>query len=455
MTNNPQAENKMGTMPVLPLLLKMAFPLMVSMLIQALYNIVDSVFVSMVSENAFTAVSLAYPVQCLMIAVGVGTAVGMGALVSRHLGEGKPEQALVVARQGLFLALCGAIVFAIVGLFGMEAFFGSQTSDSEIFTYGVQYGTICCSMSVCMHFSLIFERLLQSTGRTLLSMYVQAAGAIVNIIFDPILIFGLFGFPKLGVAGAALATILGQLCSMSLGIYLCLRKNPELPITLKGFHVQPPVIKRIYTIAVPVIISQGIGSVMVYAMNLILIAFTSTATAVFGAYFKLMSFASLPVFGLNNAVIPIVSYNYGAKKPERMAQAFRCGWAIASVMLGLGCFAFLAFPAQLLSFFSPSDYMLSIGVPALRIMSLSFIPAAFCIVSMALFQALGKAVYSTICAFTRQLVVLVPVAYLLSLSGELSLVWWSVPIAEIFSVICAAFFLRRVWKQFITPVAKT
>ncbi|WP_409967071.1 MATE family efflux transporter [Bengtsoniella intestinalis] len=453
MSQSPQRENKIGTAPIFPLILKMGLPLMISMLIQAMYNLVDSVFVSMVSENAFTAVSLAFPLQNLMIAVAAGTGVGVAALTSRHLGEGNHHSALVVARQGLFLAFCGSVVFAIIGLFAMDAFFGFQTSDPEILTYGIQYGSICCMVSMGLNFGITCERLLQATGRTMLSMCVQGVGAIVNIILDPILIFGLLGFPAMGVAGAAIATVTGQVCSMILGLYFCLRKNPELPLTAKGFHPQLPVIRRIYIIGIPAIIAQGIGSVMVYAMNFILIGFTSTATAVFGAYFKLMSFASMPVFGLNNAIIPVVGYNYGAKKPERIGQAFRAGWTIASCFLGLGCFAFMVFPTQLLGFFSPSDYMLSIGVPALRIMSLSFIPAAFCISCMALFQGLGKAMYSTTCSAVRQLVVLVPVAYLLSLSGDLGLVWWAIPIAEIFSIACAVFFLNRVWKKFVVPAA--
>ncbi len=450
--NQPShAENKMGTMPVLPLLLRTALPLMISMIIQALYNLVDSVFVSMVSEAAFTAVSLAFPLQNLMIAVGVGTSVGVAALVSRHLGEGKPQDAQTVATHGLFLALCNSIVFALLGLSCMGLFFGSQTADPDILTYGIQYGTICMSVSMGLFFGIAFEKILQATGRSTASMMAQGVGCIVNIILDPILIFGLLGFPALGVAGAAIATVIGQLCGMCTGAYLCLVKNPALSLHFKGFRPIAPVIQRIYIIGVPAIISQGIGSVMVYAMNLILIGFTSTATAVFGAYFKLMSFASMPVLGLNSGIVPIVGYNYGAKNPERIKETFRCGWGIASTFLGLGCLIFLLLPAQLLSFFSPSANMLAIGVPALRIMGLHFIPAAFCITCMAIFQGLGKAVYSMICSFIRQLLLLVPVAYLLGLSGNIGFVWWAIPISEIGAVIAAAFFLRKIFKM-IAPV---
>lgn len=436
----------MGTMPVLPLLLRTAFPLMISMIVQALYNMVDSVFVSMVSEDAFTAVSLAYPLQNLMIAVGVGTSVGVAALVSRHLGEGKPDDSATVAKHGLFLALCNSIVFALLGLTCTGLFFGSQTDDAAILTYGIEYGTICMTVSMGLFFGIAFEKILQSTGRSTASMMAQGVGCIVNLILDPILIFGLFGLPALAVTGAAIATVIGQLCGMCVGAYLCLAKNPVIPLHFKGFRPMAPVIRRIYIIGVPATVSLGIGSVMVYAMNMILIGFTSTATAVFGAYFKLMSFSSMPVLGLNSGIVPIVGYNYGAKKPERIGQTFRCGWGIASVFLGLGCFTFMIFPAQLLGFFSPSAEMLSIGVPALQIMGLSFIPAAFCITCMAIFQGLGKAVYSMICSFIRQLVLLVPAAYVLGLSGNITMVWWAIPIAEVGAVICASFFLRKVFK---------
>lgn len=439
-------ENKMGTMPILPLVLNMALPMMASMLILALYNVVDSIFVSMVSENAFTAVSLAYPLQLLIIAVGAGTGAGINALTSRSLGQQDQKRAQIVAMNGLFLSFCSYLLFLLIAIFVVKPFFYSQTDVADILTNGIQYGSIVCGFSFGCFFSMTFERLLQATGRTMLAMYVQGLGAVVNLILDPILIFGLFGAPKLGVAGAAVATVAGQILGACLAVYFCLRKNPEIPLVFKGFRPDTVVIRAIYKIGVPVIFMQAVGSVMTYGMNLILIKFSTTATAVFGAYFKLQSFVFMPVFGLNNAMIPIVAYNYGARKPERIRQTFCCGLGIGFAILACGCLAFQLIPHTLLGLFNATPEMLAMGVPALRIIGISFLVAFYCILSGSVFQGLGYAMCSLYVSATRQLVVLLPVAYLLSLTGSLSAVWWAFPIAEVASVLATTVFLRRTFR---------
>ena len=453
MSQAPMKENKMGSMPVLPLIFNMALPMMASMLVLALYNVVDSIFVSMISENAFTAVSLAFPLQNLIIAFGAGTGVGINALVSRALGQRAQGQAQSVAMNGLFLSLLNAIVFALVGIFATHTFFASQTEVAEIITYGTQYGSIVCMLSFGCFFSITFERLLQSTGGTMYCMYTQGLGAIINIVMDPIFIFGLFGFPKMGVAGAALATVLGQICSMFLAFYFCLRKNPELPLYFKGFRPDKAVIGAIYKIGAPSIVMQAIGSVMTYGMNLILIGFSTTAAGVFGAYFKLMSFIFMPVFGLSNSLVPIVAYNYGAKNRQRIVDAFRYGFAISFVILGTGMLAFMFAPQVLLGFFNPTEEFLEIGNVALRIISISFLPASFGIAAAAVFQGLGCAMYSMIASFVRQLVGLLPVAYLLSLTGNLALVWWAFPIADILALVITVFFLHRAFHHVLSKEA--
>lgn len=448
-------ENKMGVMPMGKLVANMSLPIMASMLVQALYNVVDSIFVSRVSENALTAVSLAFPMQSLMIAVAVGTAVGVNALLSRALGAKDPARARTVALHGIFLAALSFLLFVFVGIFASGPFFRSQTDVAEIVESGTDYLFICSTVSFGMFFGITFERLLQATGRTIYTMFTQGLGAIINIIMDPIMIFGLFGCPAMGVAGAAIATVLGQICSMLLALYFCLTKNPEIPLRFKGFRPRGEVVRDIYIIAVPSIVMQAIGSLMVYSLNRILIPFTTTAATVFGAYFKLQSFVFMPVFGLNNGVIPIVAYNYGARRKDRIMQAFRISLTAAACIMVAGTLIFHLFPGLLLSLFEPSEEMLAIGKPALRIISLSFPSAAIGIVCGGVYQALGNSFFSMIVSLTRQLFFLLPAAWLLSQTGRLELVWWAFPIAEISALVLTFFFFRYIYRRRIQPLADT
>ena len=437
-------ENKMGTMPVNRLLITMSLPMMISMLVQALYNVVDSIFVSRINENALTAVSLAFPIQTLMIAVAGGTCVGINAVLSKALGEKDRERADNTAVSGIVLMAASYVLFLLIGLFATRAFYLSQTDDTQIVEFGVQYLSIVCSCSFGLFTQFVFERLLQSTGRTFYIMITQGTGALINIILDPIFIFGLFGMPQMGVAGAAVATVIGQTVAGVIALVVNFKKNEDIHIRFKGFRLGREIVGQIYTIGVPSMIMQAIGSVMTYGMNLILISFTPTATAVFGVYFKLQSFIFMPVFGLNNGLVPILAYNYGAGRRDRFVSALKCGIVYAVGIMAVGVAVFQTIPAVLLGFFEASDEMLRIGVPALRIICLSFLPAGFGIVCGTAFQALGNAVYSMLVSIARQLVVLLPAAFLLSLSGEVTYVWWAFPIAEVMSLTMTVIFLVRI-----------
>ena len=443
MEKTPLKENKMGVLPEGKLLAGMAVPMMISMLFQALYNVVDSVFVAMLSQDAMNAVSLAFPLQTLMIAVAGGTGVGMNALVSRSLGEKRQESADHAANVGIFLSLCSFVLFAVIGLTLGRPFFLAQTKNPVIVDYGADYIGICLGASIGLFCQFCFERLLQATGRTKLSMLSQIVGAAINIVMDPILIFGLLGFPRLEVAGAAIATVLGQVIAAGLALYLNLRHNPELHLRWRFLRWNGPIAREIYRIGVPSIIMQSIGSVMTFGMNKILIGFTEAATAVFGAYFKLQSFIFMPVFGLNNAMVPIVSYNYGAGRMDRVKRTFRLTVTTAIAIMCVGCLLFETIPAPLLGFFSPSEEMLAIGPAALRIIGVTVPLAGFCIIAGSMFQAIGNPLHSLVVSVCRQLVVLLPSAYLLSLSGRLELVWLSFPIAEVVSLTLTAIFLRQ------------
>ena len=445
--SNELAENKMGVMPVNRLLITMSLPIMISMLIQALYNIVDSIFVAQISENALTAVSLAFPIQNLIIAVATGTGVGINAMLSKSLGEKDKKNVDLAANNGLFLALLSSIAFIFLGIFGSRLFFLSQTQIPEIVDMGTTYLTICCVFSFGVFFQITFERLLQATGRTLLTMITQSTGAIINIILDPIMIFGLFGFPKMGIAGAAAATVIGQILADVLSVFINHHKNHEVTVSIRGFRPHGHTIKRIYSVGVPSIIMASISSVMTYGMNLILIRFTETATTVFGVYFKLQSFIFMPVFGLNNGLVPIVSYNYGARRPKRINAAIKYSVIYATILMLIGTVAFLLIPQTLLSMFNASAKLIEIGVPALRIISLSFLFAGFAIICSSVFQAMGNGMLSL------QLVVFLPAAFLLAQTGVLSAVWWSFPIAELISLALSALFLIHVKRTKIHPLA--
>lgn len=440
-------ENKMGTMPVNKLLISMSVPMMISMIVQALYNIVDSIFVARVSEEALAAVSLAFPMQILYISVGAGTGVGINAVLSRALGEKDFEKANKAAENGVFLALMSYLVFLLVGIFAVGPFFRGQTQQPEIVSSGISYLSICLIFSIGVFTQMTFERLLQSTGKTFYTMITQGIGAIINIILDPIFIFGWFGLPAMGAGGAAIATVIGQISAGILAIIFNHRVNHEIKLDFKGFIPDKMIIKAIYIVGIPSVIMQAIGSVMTYGMNQILIQFSSTATAVFGVYFKLQSFVLMPIFGLNNGMIPIVAYNYGAANKVRLMKAIKLsiGYAIAIMLCGLA--AFQIFPTELLKLFDASEHMMEIGIPALRTISISFLFAGYCIIVSSVFQALGNGVYSMVVSIARQLFVLLPVAYVLSRTGGLHMVWWAFPIAEIMSLsLCTLFFYKTYHK---------
>ncbi len=445
-------ENKMGVMPIKKLLINMSIPMMLSMLVQALYNVVDSIFVARISVNALTAVSMAFPVQNLMIAIGVGTGVGINALLSKSLGEKNFEQANSIANNGILLAVLSYIVFLLFGFTFVKFYFNAQTNIGEIIDYGVSYLTICCMASIGIFGQITFERLLQSTGKTIYTMITQGVGAIINIILDPVLIFGLFGMPKLGVAGAALATVIGQIVAMTLAIIFNIKVNHEIKIRIKGFRPNIDTIKEIYSIGIPSIIMISITSITTYCINNILIKFSSTATAVFGVYFKLQSFAFMPVFGLNNGMVPILSYNYGAKNRERIIHTIKLSMEIAVGITLVSLVIFQIFPERLLSMFNASENMFSIGVPALRIISLSYIFAGFSIVVSSVFQAFGNGMLSLWASIGRQLIVLVPAAYFLSLTNDVNMVWWSYPIAEVVALLLSIIFLKEIYIKKIKPL---
>ncbi len=450
--NSAPAENKMGTMPIPKLLVSMSLPMIISMLVQALYNVVDSIFVAQINENALTAVSLAYPVQNLMIAVASGTGVGVNALLSRSLGEKNYDQVSKAAHNSILLSICSCIVFALIGIFGSRLFFASQTADPQIREYGFQYMSIVCIFSFGVFLQISMERLLQSTGLTFYTMITQGTGAIINIIFDPILIFGYFGFPEMGVAGAAAATVFGQIVAMFLGIYFNLRKNKDLKLSIKRLRFHMPTVKLIYIVGIPSILMMSIGSVMTFGMNKILLMFSSTAAAVFGVYFKLQSFFFMPVFGMNNGIVPVIAFNYGARNRKRITDSIRLGAIAATVIMLLGVLAFNTVPNVLLGLFNASEEMLTIGRPALRIISISYIFAGFSIVIGSVFQALGNGVYSLIVSVCRQLVVLLPCAWVLAVTLGLHAVWWAFPLAEIASTVITLVLFRRIYRQKIQPL---
>lgn len=446
------AQNKMGTMPVNRLLISMSLPMIISMLVQAMYNIIDSVFVAQINESALAAVSMAFPIQNLMIAVSAGTCVGVNALLSRSLGEQKPEEARLAAVNGIFLAAMGALAFLLFGLFASRIYFASQTDDPVIIEYGVQYLQICTIFSFGIFGEMVLERILQSTGRTIYNMFSQGLGAIVNIIMDPIMIFGLLGFPAMGIRGAAAATVLGQILAMFLSLFFNLKKNTDVSIDMRGFKPHGRTIKVIYAVGVPSIIMQSISSVMTYGMNLILIGFSATAVTVLGIYFKLQSFIFMPVFGLNNGMIPIIAYNYGARSRKRIMDTAKLSIAIAVGIMLVGLIIFQAFPVQLLGIFNASDHLLEIGVPALRLISLSFLFAGYCIIVGSVFQALGNGVYSLITSVARQMVCILPLAYFFASTWGLHAVWYAFPLAEIISLVLSTILFKRIYDKKIRPL---
>ncbi len=462
-------ENKMGVMPIKKLLVTMAAPMILSMLVQALYNIVDSAFVSRISQDALTAISLAFPMQNLMIAVATGTGVGINAMLSKSLGEKNEKNVRLAAVNGVFLAVCSYVLFLVLGIFGSRIFFAAQVDSRNIVELGTKYLTICLTCSFGVFVEITFERLLQSTGKTVYTMFTQMLGAVINIILDPILIFGLLGFPKMGIAGAAAATVIGQIAAGIAAVIINRRVNKEIKVSFKGFRPNGKVIKRIYAVGFPSVLMVAIGSLMNFSLNKIFIrsfpesiselpgaaavneaTVGTTAVAVFGVYFKLQSFIFMPIFGLNNGMVPIVAYNYGAKKRSRVTGTIKLGVAFAVCIMFLGFLVFQFAARPLLGIFKVPDNpeaMYAVGVPALKIISLHFLVAGFNIVCSSAFQALGNGLYSLIISAARQIVVLIPAAFLLSLSGNVNAVWWSFPIAEVMSLILSSFFLKRIYDK--------
>ena len=442
--NIQSKENKMGVMPVNRLLITMSLPMVISMLVQALYNIVDSVFVAQINEAALTAVSMAFPIQNLMIAVAAGTGTGVNALLSKSLGEKNKRMVDDTANMGVFLAICSYAVFAIIGIFLSRIYFAAQISDAQIIEYGDEYMSVICLFSFGLFGQIITERLLQATGRTIFTMFTQGIGAIINIILDPILIFGLLGLPAMGVTGAAAATVIGQIIAAILGFVCNAVYNHDITLIIKGiFTIDTAVISKVYQVGIPSIIMQSITSVMTFSLNKILATFSSTAVAVFGVYYKLNSFIFMPVFGMNNGLVPILSYNYGARKPDRIKKTIKLGMTYAVAIMIFGLLLFELFPSGLLGIFDASQEMLSIGCVALRIIASSFVFAGVAIICSTVFQAIGNPLHSLIMSVCRQLLVIVPVAWLLSLSGRLELVWLAFPIAEFVSVSMSIFFMKK------------
>ncbi|MDR3301004.1 MAG: MATE family efflux transporter [Spirochaetaceae bacterium] len=451
MDKNP-AENIMGTAPVNRLLLSMSIPMMLSMMAQAFYNVVDSIFVSQVGANALTAVTLAFPVQMLMMGIGTGTGVGINALLSKSLGEKNPEMAQKSAVNGMFLIWISAAVFTVAGAFLSRWYFRVQTDIEEIVSMGGDYLFIVTVFSLGVFHQVTFERLLASTGKTFYAMVSQLGGTLINLILDPILIFGFFGCPALGTRGAAIATVIGQFAAAGIGLYLHQTRNKEISMSFRRFKPQSGIIKQIYGIGLASILMQSTGSIMNYGMNIILIAFTPVAAAVFGVFFKLQSFLFMPVFGLNNAMIPIIAYNYGARSKARIVSTIKLGVFYAAIIMVIGLSLFQLIPDKLLLMFNADAEMLAIGVPALHILSIIYIFAGAGLVGVSVFQALGSGLASLLVGIGRQLVVLLPAAYLLSLTGSVRAVWWSSPIAELATaVLCTVFFLG-IYRQKIKPL---
>ena len=442
--NDIEKTNKMGTMPIGSLLLSMAWPPTLSMSINALYNVVDSVFVAMLSERALTAVSLVMPLQMLMVAIGVGTGVGVNSLIARRLGEERVDEASHAASVGIRLAFVNYFVMALIGIFLSSAFVGGFTKDQAVFDDATTYLKIITICSIFFMLQLAMEKIIQSTGQMVLSMIVTITGAVINLILDPILIFGLLGAPKLGIAGAAIATVIGQAASSCVALYICLRKVSSSHIRLFGFRTDRRTIKDIYNVGLPSMVMMSINSIMVLGYNAILAAH-ATAIAVLGIYFKLQSIILMPVFGLNQAAMPILGYNYGARKKSRFMETYRKGLTASVIIMIVGMALFQIFPKELLMIFSASDNMLEIGIPALRIISLCFVPAAFGIMRSTVFQATGNGLYSLIASVVRQLVGILPIAYILMQIDGVTLSWYSFPIAEIMGFILSAILFRKLY----------
>ena len=458
---SPLMENKMGVMPVGKLLMNMAVPMILSMLVQALYNVVDSVYISQYSEKAVTALGLAFPVQNVQIGCAVGIGVGVNSMLSKSLGESNPEKANMVAGNGIFLAVVFSAAIMLFGAFGTNFYYNVQTDDVEILENGIAYTSICCLFTMGIYFEVLFERMLQATGRTFHTMFTQGAGAIINIVMDPILIFGVewLNIPAMGAAGAAIATVLGQWVAAGMALIFNLKYNSDINLRLRFIRPKKEIIKPVMSIGVPSMIMNSVSSVMNFSINQILMGFEAvavgvgkTATAVFSIYYKLQSFFFMPLFGLNNATISVVAYNYGARNAKRITKTLKLAVFGALGFMIAGCLAFELIPGTLLGIFNLSDSFMTMGKQALRVIGIHFPVAAICIALGASFQALGNGIYSTITALCRQLLALLPAAWLLSLSGNVDLVWWAFPIAETVSLAVTVICFVRVYRKKIQPL---
>ncbi len=450
--NQNTMQNPLGSKPINKLIISMSVPLMFSMLVQAMYNIVDSIFVARLGEESLTAVSLVFPVQNLMIAVAVGTSIGMNAIMSRRLGEGRKEEAVTIVHNGVILAFLSWVVFAVFGLFGSRAFMEVSSDNPEVIASGISYMSICLILSFGIFMQITMERVLQATGKTTYQMIAQTTGAVVNIVLDPILIFGLFGAPELGIAGAAYATVIGQWCGMTLCLVLNQKFNNEIKLSIKKFKLELNAVIEIYKIGFPSIVMQSIGSVMVFFFNQILTGFSGTAVAVFGIYFKLLSFVFMPLFAVVNSLVPIVGFNFGARNRKRIVDVIKSSLIIGVIIMTLGMLIFMIFTKELLLMFDASEEMLEIGIPALRILSICFIPANFAIMFSSVFQALGHGMLSLWISFARQIIVLLPCAWLLATFFGLHAIWFSFPLAEIMAIVLSLSFYAKLYKKEILPL---
>ena len=457
----PLTENKMGVMPVGKLLFNMAMPMIAAMLVQAFYNVVDSYFVSRISddpairESAIAAMSLAFAVQNILIGFAVGIGVGVNALLSKSLGEGNQEKANFAAGNGMTLAFMATGLFMIFGLVGTRPYFAMMSNSPLTVEFGTQYISICCLFSLGVFVEILGERLLQASGRTMYTMVTQGVGAIINIIMDPLLIFGIGPFPAMGIAGAAVATVTGQWVAAILAVIFNLKFNPDVKFALRYFKPRKDVVAPVLTVGVPTVVMHSIGSVMNIGINKILQGFSQYGEVpvnVFGIYFKLQSFFFMPLFGMNNATISIVAYNFGARKPDRITKTLKIACSCALIFMLFGVAIFHMVPDVLLGIFDTSPDFLSMGQRALRIISLCFPFAAVCIALGASFQALGDGIYSTIVSLCRQLIVLLPAAYLLSLTGQVNAVWWAFPIAELVSLTTTLICFARIYRKKLRPL---
>ncbi len=455
-TQTQLKENKMGVMPIGRLLINMSLPMIIAMIVQALYNVVDSIYVSRISESAVTALSLAFPVQNIMIGFATGVGVGVNALLSKSLGEGDQKTAGLAAGNGFFLVAVATVLFALFGFFGARPYFEMQSEVAETVNGGTVYTSVCCLLSAGIFVEILCERLLQSTGRTFYTLITQGTGAVLNIILDPVFIFGApwLGIAPMGIAGAAVATVIGQWVAAVLAVIFNFKCNPEVQFSFRDLIPSGRVLRVVLTVGVPSIIMVAIGSVMNFSMNQILQDFSETATGVFGIYFKLQSFFFMPLFGLNNGTVSIVAYNYGARKPERITGTLKLACIIAMGIMIVGLLIFQVAPDMLLSIFNPSDEFLHIGRSALRQISWAFPMAAIGIALTAGFQALGNGSYASIISLCRQMVVLLPAAYLLSLTGQVNNVWWAFPIAEVASLTISLLFFLRIYSRKIKPLTE-